>query len=151
MKRRTMRVKCLVQEVQEHNTVLRAKPEPRPFDPDFSVLTTDLTITPQCLRKMKEHEGMMFVPRTQQQLRSLVPIFTPGRRESNNNRRKRPKHQARTTDQEIKSLTRKPLDLDHLNVKVIKCWDIIVKDSLSKNVFSVMLRVGYKNCATPQL
>ena len=39
-----------------------------PLIPDFSVLTTDLTIRPQCLRKTKEHEGMMFVLHTQQQL-----------------------------------------------------------------------------------
>ena len=60
-----MRVKCLAQEVQEHDAVLRAQLQPRPFDPDFSVLTTDLTIRPQCLRKMEEHEGMMFVLRIQ--------------------------------------------------------------------------------------
>ena len=42
--------------------------EPRPFDLNFSVLTTDLTIRPECLRKLKENEGMMFVLCTQQYL-----------------------------------------------------------------------------------
>ena len=41
---------------------------PRPFDLNFSVLTTDLTIRPECLRKLKENEGMMFVLCTQQYL-----------------------------------------------------------------------------------
>ena len=88
-----------------------------PFIPDFNILTTDLTIRPQCLGKTKEHEGMMFVLHTQQQLRSLVLIFTPGRRECKRNRRKRPRHQAWIANQEIKSLTRKPLN--HFNGNVI--------------------------------
>ena len=68
MERGTVRVECLAQEVQEHNAVLWAQPEPGPFDPDFNALTIDLTIRPQCLRKMKEHKGMIFVLRTQQEL-----------------------------------------------------------------------------------